>query len=161
MGSHGKRFFLGRLQCKRVSDYGEPINLEKALIYSDNIYFAQKALEIGKDAFTSGLKSFGFDEEIPYLYPMENSQMGKMNSDIALADSSYGQGQVEMSILHLASAYTPFMNKGNMIKPILEISEEKGQIWKEKVVSEENAEKIQAALRKVIDDPKGTARAAK
>ncbi|MBS4210308.1 penicillin-binding transpeptidase domain-containing protein [Bacillus sp. FJAT-50079] len=151
----------GGYNVKRVSDYGEPINLEKALVYSDNIYFAQKALELGNDAFISGLKSFAFDEDIPYLYPMEVSQIGNIDNDIALADSSYGQGQVEMSILHLASTYTPFINKGNMIKPILEINEEKGQVWKEKVVSEENAEKIQNALRKVIDDPKGTARAAK
>ena len=32
----------------RVANPGIPIDMEKALIYSDNIYFAQKALEIGK-----------------------------------------------------------------------------------------------------------------
>jgi penicillin-binding protein 3 len=62
-----------------------------------------------------------------------------------------------MSVLHLAATYTPFLNGGNMIKPILEFSEEHGQVWKENVVKKEEAERLNAALAKVIEDPKGTA----
>ncbi len=54
----------------RVANPGIPIDMEKALIYSDNIYFAQKALEIGKGKFTSGLKDFGFEEKLPFDYPI-------------------------------------------------------------------------------------------
>ncbi|MCM3112543.1 penicillin-binding transpeptidase domain-containing protein [Lederbergia lenta] len=151
----------GGYKVKRVSNPGVPIDLEKALIYSDNIYFAQTAIELGKDKFISGLKNFGFDEEFDFLYPMEVSQIGDIDSDIALADSSYGQGQIEMSPLHLASAYTPFMNKGNMIKPILQIDEDTGQVWKKNVVSEEEANNIHQALIKVVEDPNGTARGAR
>ena len=152
----------GGYQVVRVTDPNTPVNLEKALLYSDNIYFAQTALELGKDKFVSGLKSFGFEDPIPsYLYPVEASKIGKMDTEVALADSSYGQGQIEMSILHLAAAYTPFTNSGNLIKPILLAGEEHGQVWKEKIVNEENAAKMNQALLNVVEDPSGTGHAGK
>ncbi len=58
-----------------------------------------------------------------------------------------------MNILHLASTYTPFVNKGNMIKPILLADEEKGQVWKEHLLSEDQAEKINETLTMVVEDP--------
>ncbi len=48
-----------------------------------------------------------------------------------------------------------------MIQPILLADEERGTIWKKDVISEDEAANIQAALVKVIEDPKGTATAAK
>lgn len=148
-------------RVKRVSDYGVPVDLEKAMIYSDNIFFAQAALELGQDRFIEGLKKFGFDEEIPFLFPMQPSTYGQIDSEAALADSGYGQAQIELSVLHLAATYTPFLNKGNMIKPILESAEEKGQIWKENLISEEDANRLHESMIKVIEDPRGTARGAK
>jgi cell division protein FtsI/penicillin-binding protein 2 len=139
---------------------GSPVNLEKAFMFSDNIYFAQAALNMGKDAFIAGLKKFGFEEDLGYTYPLETSTYGTMSGDIALADSGYGQGQIEMSIVHLLAAYTPFMNNGNMIKPILIADEKHGQVLKQAVVSSANAGLIAADLRKVVADPNGTAHAA-
>ncbi|MFS0615997.1 penicillin-binding transpeptidase domain-containing protein [Lederbergia ruris] len=151
----------GKYEVKRVSDPGIPIDLEKALIYSDNIYFAQKTIELGQKKFEAGLKNYGFSEDMPYLYPMHQSTYGEIGSDIALADSSYGQGQVELSVLHLATMYSTFTNNGNMIKPILEAKEKKGQVWKKDLLTEEHAKQLTAALRKVVDDPNGTARGAR
>ncbi|MGG3469511.1 penicillin-binding transpeptidase domain-containing protein [Neobacillus pocheonensis] len=139
---------------------GSPINLEKAFVFSDNIYFAQAALKIGKDAFASGLKKFGFEEELTYPYPLETSRIGALDSDISLADTGYGQGQIQMSIVHLMADYTPFINNGNMIKPILLDEEQRSQVWKEAVVSSEHAGLIAADLRKVVGDTGGTAHAA-
>ncbi|QCJ44815.1 penicillin-binding transpeptidase domain-containing protein [Bacillus sp. S3] len=146
----------------RVHVGTEPVNLERALVYSDNIYFAQAALKMGKGPFADGLKKFGFEEEIAYTYPLEKSVTGALGNDIALADSGYGQGQVQMSIVHLLASYTPFVsgNGGNMMKPVLLADEEKGQVWKEAVVSPANAELIAADLRKVVGDAAGTAHAA-
>ncbi|MCJ7843615.1 penicillin-binding transpeptidase domain-containing protein [Lederbergia sp. NSJ-179] len=149
----------GKYEVKRVSDPGVPIDLEKALIYSDNIYFAQKTIELGKEKFEAGLKNFGFAEDMPYVYPMHQSTFGEIGSDIALADSSYGQGQIEMSVLHLATTYSTFVHKGNMVKPILEAKEDKGQIWKKDLLTEDQANHLSAALRKVVDE--GTARGAR
>lgn len=138
-----------------------PVNLENALVYSDNIYFAQAALGMGKDAFADGLRRFGFEEKSGFAYPLETSRFGGLDSDIMLADSGYGQGQVEMSVVHLLAAYTPFANgDGSMVKPILLDEEKRGQVWKEGVVSVEDAGMIAADLRKVVGDAEGTAHAA-
>lgn len=147
----------GNYYVTRVSDQPN-VNLEKALVYSDNIYFAQAALAVGKDKFLSGLQDFGFDNKgFKYTYPIQLSKAGKIGSDIALADSGYGQAQVETNVLHLAATYTTFVNDGNMIKPILLADEEKEQMWRENLVSAEDAKKISAALEKVVQDPAGTA----
>lgn len=151
----------GGYSVTRVSDTNGPVNLEKALVLSDNIFFARVALDLGKDKFIDGLKSFGFEEDIPdYAYPLEKSKIGKIDSDIALADSSYGQGQIEMNIVHLAAAYTPLVNNGTLIEPVLA----KGNdtvVTKENPMSEKTAADIQNALVKVVEDPKGTARGAR
>ncbi|SEN50574.1 penicillin-binding protein [Mesobacillus persicus] len=150
----------GDYKVTRYTNLPGQVNLEKAMIYSDNIYFARSALEIGKEDFAAGLKKFGF-EDMEYPYPLESSQMGELASEIALADSGYGQGQVEMNILHLAATYTPFVNNGNLIKPILLADETQKQIWAEGLVSAEQATGLNAMLTKVVSDPNGTAHAAR
>jgi cell division protein FtsI/penicillin-binding protein 2 len=146
----------GNYKVTRYSDVKGSINLEKALIYSDNIYFAQAALEMGADTFTAGLKKFGFEDTPDYLYPIEPSQIGKLGSEVSLADTAYGQGQMEMNVLHLASAYTPLITKGDMIKPILKKEDQPSQVWKQGLISPENAAALNTMLTKVITDPKGT-----
>jgi penicillin-binding protein len=137
-----------------------PVNLEKSLLFSDNIYFAQAALKMGKEAFTSGLKKFGFEEDLAYPFPLQKSTIGSLGSDIALADSGYGQGQVQMSIVHLMATYTPFVNNGNMIKPILLLNDKKSQVWKDQVMTSEIAGTVSGILSKVVSDQSGTAHAA-
>jgi len=134
-----------------------PINLEKAMLYSDNIYFAQAALAIGKESFAEGLKKFGFEKESDYPFPLTTSTIGDLEKEISLADSGYGQGQIQMSIVHLLGTYTPLVNGGNMIKPTLLLDIEKSQ---EQVMSAENANMISSMLRKVVGGADGTGHAA-
>jgi penicillin-binding protein 3 len=134
-----------------------PVNLEKAMVFSDNIYFAQTALEIGKDAFSAGLKEFGLEEDSDYPFPLEKSTIGKLENEISLADSGYGQGQIQMSIVHLLQTYTPFVNGGNMVKPSLILDTEKSE---KQVVSPEIAATVSSQLRKVVGDAEGTAHSA-
>lgn len=147
----------GNYKVTRYSDIKGTIDLEKALIYSDNIYFARAALEMGADPFAEGLKKFGFEDQPEYLYPIEPSQIGKLDSEVRLADSAYGQGQVEMNVLHLAATYSPLMNKGNMVKPILGMEDQQGQVWKENLISTENSAALNKMLTKVVTDTRGTA----
>ncbi|MDM5329758.1 penicillin-binding transpeptidase domain-containing protein [Neobacillus sp. CF12] len=133
------------------------VNLEKAMVFSDNIYFAQTALGIGKDPFTAALKEFGFEEESDYPFPLEKSTIGNLDKEISLADSGYGQGQIQMGIVHLLQTYTPFVNGGNMVKPSLIQNTEKSE---KSVVSPEIATTVSSALRKVVGDSDGTAHSA-
>lgn len=152
----------GNYYVKRVSNITRPMNVKDALVYSDNIFFAQLALEMGAEKFEAGLEKFGLNERVPYLYPIPKSKISNegLLKETLLADSGYGQGQVEMSILHLATAYTPFVNNGNLIRPILQYGENQG-IWHKNVIDAKIANEILTDLIQVVENPHGTANEAK
>ena len=132
-----------------------PIDLNKALVYSDNIYFAQQALNMGRETFIEGLTSYGFGEEIPFTLNLTSSQIsndGKIVSQGQLADTSFGQGQMLTNILHLASMYEVFLTDGVMYKPTLLEEENDAQVWKEGLISTENALRLRTNLRNVVVD---------
>lgn len=132
-----------------------PIDLNKALIYSDNIYFAQQALAIGREDYTTGLKNFAFGEEIPYLLNIAPSQIsndGTIGSEGQLADTSFGQGQMLANILHLATLYQPILTNGIMYKPTLLLDDKTQQVWKDGLLSAENANVLKQDLRNVVVD---------
>ncbi|WP_185971124.1 penicillin-binding transpeptidase domain-containing protein [Alkalicoccobacillus porphyridii] len=149
----------GGYSVTRVHDYGEPVDLRKALVYSDNIYFADQALNLGEDAFTEGAEAFGFGEELPLPELFNISTLtGEegFRNDIQLADSGYGQGEIQMNPLHLGLTFTTIVNDGSIVKPLLELDEQEG-IWKEGVMSAEHAELLQQDLIDVLEDSRGTA----
>lgn len=150
----------GKYNVTRVHESSGPVDLEEALVASDNIYFAQAALLIGKDKFAAGLKEFAFEQELKYPFPLEASKIGGLDTDILLADSGYGQGQIEMSIVHLLATYTPLVNQGKMVMPTLLFEEPKSQVLKEGVMTPESVTAISSSLRKVVSDANGTAHAA-
>ncbi|MEC2078684.1 penicillin-binding transpeptidase domain-containing protein, partial [Metabacillus fastidiosus] len=85
-----------------------------------------------------------------------------LSNEQLLADSGYGQGEIQMSPLHLAAAYTTFLNEGNMLKPYLEKTDEANvTVWKEKIISSETAAIILDDLKQVVENPEGTAYAPK
>lgn len=149
----------GNYYITRVSSKVENVNLANALIYSDNIYFAQLALDIGADKLSNGLKKFGYEEEIDFAFPINKSTISTdgLSNEQLLADSGYGQGQLQMSPFHVAASYTSFVNSGNMVKPYLEKkSEAVPTVWKEQAVTKENAEIILNDLKQVVENPNGT-----
>jgi penicillin-binding protein 3 len=144
----------GGYEVVRVFDNDSVVDLESAMKFSDNIYFARVGLEMGAEPFIQGLKEFGFGEEIPMSYPIEKSQIsndGKIAKEIQLADSAFGQGEVLMSLVHLASAYGGIINDGIMMKPVLLKGEEQG-IWKENLLSVEQSQLMRRNLRKVVSE---------
>jgi len=150
----------GNYFVKRVTDPKKPVNLRDALIFSDNIYFAQTALEIGGDRFLIEAKNFGFSESLPFSYPVNRSKLvakDNFQNEMQLADTGYGQGEVTMNPIHLAIAYTPFINNGTLLKPTLIKGENDSKIWKEHLVPIEIANTIFGDLNQVVNNPKGTA----
>lgn len=145
----------GSYNITRVYETPNPVDLKKALIYSDNLYFANEALNLGQEKFTEGLKDFGFDDSFDYAYPIRQSQIsneGSISSNGQLIDSSFGQGEMLMNIVHLAATYSPILQEGKMVKPILFADEEKGETWKDNLVTAEHAKMMQTNLRAVVTD---------
>ena len=142
----------------------EPVIMKNALIYSDNIYFAKAALKIGADTLMHSLDELEFNQEIPFDIVMSKSQYsneGKIESEIQLADSGYGQGQILVNPLHLASIYTSFVNNGDVIKPYLRYQEDaQGEVWISQAFDPDIAAQVMEGMRGVVNDPNGTGYAA-
>ena len=154
----------GNYKVTTLHEYSGGAVLKNALIYSDNIYFAKAALKIGAETFTEELDKMGFNQEIPFDIGMTSSQYSNsetMDSEVQLADSGYGQGQMLVNPLHLACMYSAFFNEGNMIAPYLEYEEGKtASYWAEGVFTPEAANIIYEDLKEVVSNPNGTGHAA-
>ena len=142
----------------------EPVILENALIYSDNIYFAKAALKIGAEEMERSLTELGFNEEIPFDIKMAKSQYSNtenIETEIQLADSGYGQGQVLVNPLHMACIYSAFCNEGNIVNPYLVYQAEATvTFWKPGAFSKETANQVLEGTKKVVNDSHGTGHAA-
>ena len=153
----------GSYEVTTLHEY-EPVIMKNALIYSDNIYFAKAALKIGADNLMNSLDEIGFNQEVPFEITMAESQYSntdRIETEIQLADSGYGQGQILVNPLHLASIYTSFLNEGNIIRPYLQYSDNPaGKIWIKEAFSSETVSQVMEGLTGVVNDPNGTGYAA-
>lgn len=138
----------------------EPVILENALMYSDNIYFAKAALKIGTEEMEKSLTNLGFHTELPFEIIMGKSQFSnseKIETEIQLADTGYGQGEVLVNPLHMACIYSAFCNEGNVIKPYLLYHEEsETEYWISNAFSDSVADTVLKGTIKVVNDKNGT-----
>lgn len=126
--------------------------LKNALTLSDNVYFAKAALKIGASKLKSGLDSIGFNEKLPIemnFNPSQYSNSETFTSEAMLANSGYGQGQILVNPLHMATIYSAFVNEGSMIKPVFQY-DGKAEFWKKDVFKKNNAETILDGLKNVV-----------
>ena len=137
-----------------------PNNLKNAITYSDNVYFARSALNIGKDNLFKYYKNLKIGERIPFELALNKSQYINKNqkvNDQLIADSGYGQGQILMNPLQLASIYSAFVNNGSIYRPHL--VEQGEQMWIQRGFSDKTVKTIKEDLINVIADEKGTGHA--
>lgn len=144
-----------------LTAYSGKKNLKNALIHSDNIYFAQAALKIGEKTFTEGLDKIKFNEDIDFELDTNKSTYSnseRIEREATLADSGYGQGQLLVNPIHMASIYSAFVNEGNMVKPYIEYKENREKEYLVKnAFSKEAANIIREDLIQVVKSPTGTA----
>ena len=134
-----------------------PNNLKNAITYSDNVYFARSALNIGKDNLFKYYKNLKIGDKIPFELALNRSQYINKNqkvNDQFIADSGYGQGQILMNPLQLASIYSAFVNNGSIYQP--HIVQGKTKTWIKNIFSKETTKTIKEDLINVIADEKGT-----
>ena len=134
-----------------------PNNLKNAITYSDNVYFARSALSIGKDNLFKYYKNLKIGEKIPFELALNKSQYINKNqkvNDQFIADSGYGQGQILINPIQLASIYSTFVNNGSIYRPHLVKKGE--QMWMQRVFSDKTIKTIKENLINVIADENGT-----
>lgn len=155
----------GSYKITTLKEYSGSATLENALINSDNIFFAKTALKIGAEKLEEELKKLGFEGDFEFDLEAKSSQIsneGKFTSEIQLADSGYGQGQVLVNPIHVAALYSIFANNGNMVKPYIEIKQDsETEFIKEHAFSNAVTQIIKDDLIQTIESPEGTGHSAK
>ena len=137
--------------------YGD-IDLEDAIDDSVNTYFADKALEVGRSKFREVYDRFLFNKEFDFDLPASGSKAPFRSDmgDTELAASSFGQGTLIVSPLHMAMMISSISNDGIMMQPYIvsNIYDKNGKTLyeaEEKVLSKvgdiHDIEKLQSYLR--------------
>ena len=90
---------------------------------SDNVLFAQLAVELGRETFWEQTAAFGFGQTIPFDLPVTPSQLAGdplwLDEPGQLAMSGFGQARVQATPLQMALVAAAVANEGQLPTPYL------------------------------------------
>ncbi|MDD7401519.1 MAG: penicillin-binding transpeptidase domain-containing protein [Eubacteriales bacterium] len=151
----------GNYQVTRFRELDQEFDLEEALVYSDNIFFARLASDLGSETFNAGMHELGLGRTLTQDYPFALSQISNHGDlgpeeSVLLADSAYGQGEVLYTPIHLAEIYASLLNGGRLLPlslilpdtPLAANPQDQGI----KLLEEDEIETLRQALRRVVTD---------
>ena len=113
---------------------GETLN--EAIANSCNCYFIEQGLAVGAEGVINTCAAFGFGRKCE-LFPGDGSQKGNLpaseeiTSDAQLANLCFGQGELLISPVQMAAAYSALANGGTYYEPYLlkELIDGSGQTY--------------------------------
>lgn len=111
---------------------------------------------MGEDVFRDGLNKFIFGEELDlplYIEPASISNEETFDSEILLADTAYGQGELMISPISQLTMYSVFMNDGTLVYP--QIVKDQEVKTKPEVVSANAANTVLNDLIDSVASPDG------
>ena len=124
-----------------------------AYAYSCNTYFAELGLIVGADRLRSVANAFGLTEDVPSDLPTARGQLstspGFLETDAGLAATAFGQGELQLSPLHLALVTAAIANDGMVPVPRLFMSDEPAE-WR-RAISPETARALAEAMEHGVD----------
>jgi len=176
-------FRLGRrvYRCWKRGGHG-PVNLERALVESCDVYFYELGKTLGVESLARYARLFGLGRptgipirgEVGGLVPTPEWKMRTRNErwiDGETISLSIGQGANLTTPIQLAVAYAVIANGGQVVEPRIALRTETwdGKVVEEfePVVRERNViaqpilDLVTRGLRKVVMDPAGTGRRAR
>lgn len=111
------------IEENRPDDSIDEWTMRDGIAYSLNVVFAQIGLELGGDTLRRYAERFGFGQEIPFDLPVSPGQVATtpdfLSSDVALADTAFGQGELLVSPLGMVLVAAAFANGGTIMQPYL------------------------------------------
>ncbi len=97
--------------------------LREGLAWSLNVVFAQVGLQLGADLMRDYAARFGFGDAIPFDLPVAPSRLestpGFLDGLPALADTGFGQGQLQATPLQMVLVAAAIANDGELMRPYL------------------------------------------
>ena len=131
------------------------LSVKDILVRSSNIGSAKLGLRLGGERLGSSLRNFGFGRPTQQQVSGETKGIltdGTKWTQVDTANKSFGQG-VSVSSLQLVSAFSAFVNAGEMVLPrVIKDSETE----RHRAISPVAAAQIKEALRGVVLDEHGT-----
>lgn len=139
------------------------IDLNQALMYSSNTYFAVKAKEVGAEKLKEVYDRFMFNKDIPSDVAIEDSfspfEAGMPETELVAA--AFGQGKTLVTPINMALAISSIANDGVMMRPIFvksiigsdgEIKEERHSSELSRVTDANTAKELKEYLRNVVNN---------
>jgi penicillin-binding protein len=149
----------GSYEVTRVKE-ADSVDLATAYANSDNIYFAQQTLKMGEKTFRAGLNKFIFGKDLNLPISMSAASISNDDSfatEILLADTGYGQGQLQISPIQQVAMYSVFMNDGALVYPRL--TTDTAVKKDDNVIKSSSASTVLQDLIPVVSDSAGYAHA--
>ena len=146
------KFPIGEYDDKIPSD----LTAEQILIRSGNIGSIRIAQKVGEEKFKLFLDSLGLFNTLDFDIEETGSPLKFNWGKCKLATSAYGHG-ITTTLLQLAKGYSIVSNGGYDIKPTLILNESRREIKYQQIISEDVSDKVNLALRKIVNTKEGTA----
>ena len=171
-------FRLGRIVFRCWKDRGHgPVDLHRALAQSCDVYFYKLGDKLGIDNMALYARMLGFGErsgieikdETPGVVPdtifYQKPMFGGYHKGYAI-NTAIGQGDVNVTLLQLALAYSAIANGGRLMKPytVQHLESPDGKIIKsfepetrrKLYIDPDSLAAIQSGLEAVVSEPGGT-----
>jgi peptidoglycan glycosyltransferase len=175
-GSNGKEISGAPLENFGGQDFGN-IDLRTALTNSVNTVWASVAEDLGKETMAEYMDKFGFYADPPMDYPGNQMIASGINKGgrrlvrptsprVDIGRVAIGQGDLEATVLQMASVAQTIGNGGVRMKPrlVAKVLDTDGRTIDEplpeeaeRVVSEETADELAGMMRNVVEAGTGTA----
>lgn len=164
---NGQIVIEGRVlpEYNRPDDSRDQWTLQEGIAWSLNVVFARVGMQIGGELYWDYGPRLGFGEPIPYDVPVAESQIANdreaLDDTNMVADTGFGQGQIQVSPLHLAMIASAWANDGQMMRPYLveSISDPDGETtwtvdqetWRQPV-SADTANRVEAMMVNAVEN---------
>lgn len=163
----GELVIEGRVltEFNRPDETRDQWTLAEGIAWSLNVVLAQVGLQIGGQTYWDYGPRFGFGETIPYDIPVAQSQIANSREALSdpnmVADTGFGQGQLQVTPLHLAMITASWANGGRMMQPYLveTVTDANGDVtqstspsvWKTPV-SPDTADQVEAMMVNSVEN---------
>lgn len=155
-----------RISCYHGTNHGE-VDLELSFAKSCNSSFANIGMTLDRAAFAETLEKLLFNQELPLnmRYSKSSTAVSEDMTDADMLQTSIGQGQTQITPIHLNMITSAIANGGVLMKPYLvdRVVNDAGETVRAfepqrygSLMSKEEAEVLKALMTAVVE--KGTAK---
>lgn len=152
------------LSCSTAPEEGHGmIDMEEAMAYSCNCYFAQLGDMVGSDKISEMAQKFGFGSRVLTDFPEETTGNMPKEDEVGpwdVSNLSIGQGQILATPLQVMKMTAIIAGGGTAPKPHVimeESAESTAELPQDRIISRQTASAIEEMLSQVMEYGTGTA----